>query len=683
MKSGFYPKLAWSGIRKNGKFYIPYILTGVGMVTMYYIISFLSWSPLITSLKGGASLSAMLYLGSHIIVIFSAIFLFYTNSFIIKRRKKEFGLYNILGMGKWNIGRILFCESLITAFISCLSGIVIGITLSKFFELALLNIMRAEINFAVTVSFRSILNIVFWFAVIYFLIFLNDLRQLRHTNPSDLLKSENAGEKPPKANWFFGVAGVAVLAAAYWLAVTINNPIAALEVFFLAVIMVIIASYLIFISGSVLLCKILQKRKKYYYKPNHFISVSSMMYRMKRNGAGLASICILATMVLVILSTTTCLYFGENSALDGRYPRDICVDVHFDGVSYIKDGNIDLYKNAVTDAADKKNSERNDTVEYVRASVSGTLRNGVVETDASNFDLSSFQDIVTVNMITLEDYNRINNTEETLGDGEILLATLRTEYSEDFINLNVGESETRFHIKKRLSDFPVTGDSAMDLFPTLFFVVRDLENTVASLDIPDENGNRMFDVRWYYAFNTSLDEDSEPELRNDIFNSFKNLLSEGKIDRLRCSVESKAENRVDFYSTFGGLLYLGVLLCVVFVFAAVLIIYYKQISEGYEDASRFEIMQKVGMTKREIRKSINSQLLTVFFLPLIFSGIHLCFAFPIIHKLLMLFNLFDGKLFAFTTVISFLCFTVLYMMIYKITSNAYYSIVSGSKRKEA
>ena len=327
MKKGFYPKLAFDGIRKNKKMYLPYILTSIGMVMMYYIIIFLQFSQSIKDAVQSSTVTQILGLGSWVIAIFSCIFLFYTNSFLIKRRKKEFGLYNILGMDKHNLGIILFWETLIIAVISLVIGLAAGIAFSKLAELVFLNLLKSDATFDLTVSSQGIGLCAIIFTVINILLFFNSLRQVRLSSAISLVKSEQTGEKPPKGNWIFGILGVLLLGGAYYISLSIEEPLQALTLFFVAVIMVIIGTYLVMISGSVLFCRLLQKNKKYYYKPNHFVSVSSMVYRMKRNGAGLASICILATMVLVMISSTTSLYFGEEDALAIRYPREINIDI--------------------------------------------------------------------------------------------------------------------------------------------------------------------------------------------------------------------------------------------------------------------------------------------------------------------------------------------------------------------
>ena len=678
MRAGFYPKLAWNGITKNKRFYLPYILTCVGMVSMFYIVSFLSTSPLLLYMPGSETVSSTLNLGSWVIGAFSLLFLFYTNSFLMKRRKKEFGLYNILGMGKWNIGRILFWETIITVLISFVCGAVFGIALSKLAELCLVNVIRGDVDFSLTVSSDALISTLTLFSVIFLLIFLNDIRQIKFTNPAELLRSENAGEKPPKANWFLGIVGVLLLGGAYYIAITIEDPVSALVLFFVAVLMVIVGTYLVFISGSVMFCRILQKRKKYYYKPNHFISVSSMVYRMKRNGAGLASICILATMVLVMISSTASLYFGSESSLAIRYPRDFTINVNFMDIEDMNDENISSVRDSIGGVAEDNDASQTDVIEYRWASVSGLLDGNEMETDVSNVDFT----IDMINFIPLSDYNRMMNKNETLEEDEVLVHTVRSSFDEDNFIIKQGNSfEKIYNVKNKLSDFTISGDAAMGFYPSVYIVVPDFASAVAPLsELLDYNGNEMVSLRWFYGFNTDVPTEKHAEMETEIFTAIGNV-AEDIESAHGFSCESREEESVSYYSTFGGLFFLGALLSVVFIFAAVLIIYYKQTSEGYEDQARFEIMQKVGMTKKEIRKSINSQLLTVFFLPLIFSAMHLAFSFPIIRKILLLFNLNDVFLFAVTTVICFICFALLYTFVYRITSNSYYAIVSGQKRR--
>lgn len=678
MKLVFYPKLAASSIRKNKRMFTPFILTCTGMVMMFYIILYLAVSDVLDSLIGAETLRQIFTLGSWVIAIFAAIFLFYTNSFLIRRRKKEFGLYNILGMGKHNIARILFWETLIIAIVSIGAGLVAGIAFSKFAELGMVNVMHGKVTYNLSVSFLAIKRSVQVFGVIFLLLLLNSIRQVRFASAVSLLRSENAGEKPPKGNWVFGILGIVLLSVAYYLAITIKDPIAALFTFFVAVIMVIVATYLVMIAGSVVFCRLLQKKKNYYYKPNHFVSVSSMVYRMKRNGAGLASICILVTMVLVVMASTTCLYFGEESAINLRYPRDINMDFRFTEVSALSDEHIDALKSGIFEELERRNVSPENGYYYRTASLSGVLNGTTVDVNPSNIDpAEAMTSMRLIYFVSLDDYNRLMGTDEKLSDGEALIYTNRDSYQGDTVSFC---GETTFRIKKSLDDFYQSGDSVMDMMSGITLVVPDLESTIEGLlSLSDFQGERLVQLRWLYNFDTGGEPNQQISLYEDLCDTFEDTSVKERLGYSSCYMESQENERADFYGLFGALFYIGIILSIVFILAAVLIIYYKQISEGYEDQSRFEIMQKVGMTKRDIRKTVNSQLLTVFFLPLLLATMHIVFAFPIIQKMLLMFNLNNVPLFAATTAISVVVFAVFYAIVYRLTSNAYYKIVSGMR----
>lgn len=684
MKKGFYPKLAFDGIRKNKKMYLPYILTSIGMVMMYYIIIFLQFSQSIKDAVQSSTVSEILGLGSWVIAIFSCIFLFYTNSFLIKRRKKEFGLYNILGMDKHNLGIILFWETLIIAAISLVVGLAAGIAFSKLAELIFLNLLKSDVTFDLTVSSQGIGLCAIIFTVINILLFFNSLRQVRSSSAISLVKSEQTGEKPPKGNWIFGILGVLLLGGAYYISLSIKEPLQALTLFFVAVIMVIIGTYLVMISGSVLFCRLLQKNKKYYYKPNHFVSVSSMVYRMKRNGAGLASICILATMVLVMISSTTSLYFGEEDALTSRYPREININFTTLDTQIYKDGQADKIRLEIDEIANKHNADIHNSFTYLAGTLAGMVTDGNVETDVRNVYSGTvdYNRVFQFNFVSIDDYNKIMGTDYKLKDGEAMIYLFRKDsnFNGDKLSFNGGQS---FKIVKYLDNFISQSDAAMTIVPTMAVFVNDLDKATQGMtDATHQHDSEpVVNFNWSYGFDTGLSEDEQIALSKDINSYLTDVSDDFKEDIHSTEVESREQNRLDFFSLFGGLFGLGIILSIVFIFAAVLIIYYKQISEGYEDQSRFDIMQKVGMTKKEIRKSINSQLLTVFFLPLIFAGMHLAFAAPIIKKLLLLFNLTNLNLFIVTILISFAAFALFYMIVYKITSNAYYKIVSGAKEE--
>lgn len=687
MKHNLYPKLAWTGICKNSRLYLPYILTCIGMVMMFYIVSFLSSSEYLASCKGGKDMQMILELGCGVIGFFAAIFLFYTNSFLMRRRKKEFGLYNILGMGKWNIARVLLWETFMIAVISIVIGSVGGILLSKVAELCMINILGAEALFFMRVDTASIGNTVVLFSIIFVLILLNALRQLHFANPIELLHSENTGERPPRANWIFAILGAGILGGAYYLAVTLENPLEVIMLFFVAVIMVIVATYLLFIAGSVTICKALQKNKKYYYRTNHFVSVSSMVYRMKRNGAGLASICILCTMVLVMVSSTVCLYVGKEESMRERYPRDINLKANYTKLkTYSTDAKaiskakkeIEIIKGIIDKTLSEYQQTGENWMNYRRMETAAMEKDGVFRTEDPGIYGSGMGKAWQIYLIPLEDYNRLMGENEELSGREVLLYTTRKSYKREEIIIGGREP---FVVKKNV-DFVDDGEAAMLSVPSMFIVVADFDRVVREFEeLVNYAGDPVCTVQWIYAFDLALEDEEQVEIHNAIWQNIRDFQTSTPEASIYYSMqmEGAAKERASFYALFGGLFFLGILLGIVFVFAAVLIMYYKQVSEGYEDQARFEIMQKVGMTKKEIRKSVNSQVITVFFLPLVAAGMHLSFAFPMVQKCLLLFGLVDVKLLVLVTLICFLVFAILYVLAYRITSHSYYSIVSGGR----
>ncbi len=682
MRISFYPRLAWTGVRKNKRLYTPYILTCIGMVMMYYIIAFLADSDVLAHMKGGEIMQSMLQMGTGVMSIFSLIFLFYTNSFLIRRRKKEFGLYNILGMGKWNLARILIWESLMIAALALGGGLAAGITFSKLAELGMVNILHVETDFSLTLSLKAIWETMIRFVVIFFLILLNMLRQIHLSNPIQLLRSEQTGEKPPKANWILALLGIIILGAAYYIAVSIENPVETLIWFFVAVVMVICATYLLFVAGSVALCRLLQKKKSYYYKTNHFVSLSSMVYRMKRNGAGLASICILCTMVLVMLSSTVCLYMGTEGSLRARYPRNINLDAALGSPEEADSEMVDQVRELAEQAAGENSLTLSEVLDYRITSVAGCIEGNRILLDIDqvrSFSVDNYAAIWQIFFVSLEDYNHLMGQEETLSADEVLIYTTKTEYEGDTIR--IGDQKT-FRIKKRAVGFVNNRVDAMQVIPSMYIFLPDYNKTITELAALEgaEEGTSP-DIHWIYGFDMDGSEEEQIRVQERLEELLREKTLSGGGSVFYATVEGVAKERADFYGLYGGLFFLGILLSVVFLFAAVLLMYYKQVSEGYEDQARFEIMQKVGMTKTDIRRSINSQILTVFFLPLLMAGVHLAFAFPMIYKLLILFGLMDLKLLILTTVGGFLIFTVFYVLVYRITSKAYYHIVSEGKER--
>lgn len=680
MKNGLYTKLAWTGIQKNRKLYLPYMLTCIGTVMMCYIVSFLKYSPVFGSLPGGDTVQAFLNMGFGVMCVFSLLFLFYTNSFLIRRRKTEFGLYNILGMGKKNLALVLGIETLLIALITLAAGLFCGILFSKLAELGIVKILGGTADFSFHIDLQSIRDTLLLFVVIYTLLYLNTLRQLHLTNPIELLHSENAGEKPPKGNALVAIFGAVLLIAAYVLAVSIEDPIAAMIWFFVAVIMVIIATYLLFISGSVTICRLLQKNKKYYYKTNHFISVSSMRYRMKRNGAGLASICILCTMVLVMVSSTVCLYIGKEDSLRMRYPRNYNLNVSVESLDMLHGEPVRQSLDALDSICENHGYAPTNVLSYPTAAFAGLIQNDriLLEVPESVNQLMDIENLWQFFIISLEDYNRLMGASETLADDEVMVYTTKDQ-TYDAPTLTIGTGEP-LQVKKQAESFVDNGVDAMQVIASLYIIVPDFDAAVTAFS----EQQTPAELNYIYAFDLSCSDDTQIALQEEMDAALSEIETQaGEGSGFNLLLEGVASERSFFYGMYGGLFFLGILLGIVFIFAAVLIIYYKQVSEGYEDQSRFEIMQKVGMTGREIRRSINSQVLTVFFLPLIMAGVHLGFAFPLIRKLLLIFSLTNFKLLILVTVCCYLIFALFYVLVYRATSRAYYSIVSTAERDQA
>lgn len=579
MKKRLYPRLAWQGIRKNGKIYFPYLAACIFVVMVYYLIGFLSSDPVIREMEGGAQMQIILSLGTGVMGIFSVIFLFYTNSFLMKRRKKELGMYHVLGMDRKNIAVVLIWENLMTAGISLGGGILGGILFSKLGQLAMIYLLGGKADFSFSINSDILIRTLKTYGVIFLLLLAYRILQIFRTRPLDLLKSESLGERPPRANWLSAILGAVLLGAAYGMAVTVKEPVIIIWLFFVAVLMVIGATYLLFMAGSVTLCKVLKKNKKYYYKTNHFVSLSSMMFRMKRNGAGLASICILSTMVLVMVSGTVSLFLGTEDSLRSRYPRNLVVNT-----PSLEDGVVSQVNQIVEGALEKYGVREENVLHYRQLVMSGMAEGNRMILDYANsgeFSYTEYENVRQIMVVPVEDYNRIMGTDETQS-----------------------------------------------------LIAQEISAGLQSLGEQDP------------AFSGT-------------------------------TVECVGVERMDFYSTYAGLFFLGILLGIVFLLGMVLIMYYKQVSEGYEDQSRFEILQKVGMTEREIRKSVNSQVLTVFFMPLIWAGIHTAFAFPMIYRLLQLFSLHNMWLLIGITGGCFLGFGLVYVLMYLLTSKSYYKIVRG------
>ena len=681
MKTALYPRLAWDGLRKNKRLFTPYLLTCICMVMMFYILSFLG-SPETCALlpRGSNTTGKILNLGSFVIFVFSAIFLYYTNSFLVRRREREFGLYNVLGMNKRNLARIVTWESLITAVLSLVLGLALGIVLSKLAELGLVNMLGGDINYRIRIDVDSLTRALGLYAIIFAVIWLSTVVRVGRSSAVALLRSESVGEKPPKANWLLGLAGVVILAAAYYLAVSITNPLDAIVWFFVAVILVIIGTYLLLVAGSVLLCRVLQKNKKYYYRPEHFVSVSSMAYRMKRNGAGLASVCIIATMILVMISSSSCLYFGAEDAVMTRFPRETNITLNAENTAQLEDANLDIYRKGIADYAAEHDIPVKNVQDYRFINLSGFLDGDTAQCYYRRAGVSvSYADIRDFYIISAKDYAAKTGETVSLADDEVLLLTNKCSYDRGTLTLSMENVSHTWRVKSVQSG-SIVPPSVGGLVAQITLIVNDPAAAVEGFRTRDEDDMTLLRFEWIYGFDTGLDDEASIEFESNLTSAIGQLVPETDNENFGYSylmTNSRGGASEDFYGSYGALFFIGIMLTLVFMLAAVLILYYKQISEGYEDQKRFEIMQKVGMTKKEIRRSIDSQLLTVFFLPLLLAGVHLAFAFPMIRRLLELFSLYNVGLFVTTTLVSFGAFALLYTIVYRLTAKAYYNIVSA------
>ncbi len=655
MNNKLYPRLAAENIKKNGKTYIPYIITCVLTVAMFYMINSLATNPELSNMKiGGSVMPVVLGMGSVVVGIFAVIFLFYTNSFLMKRRKKEFGLYNILGMGKRHIAKVVAFETLYVAVISLVLGLIVGISFDKLLYMCIAKIFGAKVSMGFYISVYSIITVFILFGILFSCILLNSLKQIVLSNPIELLKGGNVGEKEPKTKWIMTALGVICLAAGYYMAVTVENMGIAIGIFFIAVILVIIGTYMLFTAGSIFLLKALRKNKRDYYRPKHFISVSGMIYRMKQNAVGLANICILSTMVLVMISCTSALVIGIDDTIDRSNPYDLWVNVYHP------------YNSDSEDISSGYSGLKE--IERLAEKYKDSLE------EKGNYTLLSLNCNLTENIASLE--GNINF------EAQIILEEERNKYSGDNVILDLNADEVYLYTVNRSFDYStvtmfgkeykVKGvDAHSDNFsyPSLTIYVKDMD---ALMEINDNVNKEMGNVEKYNRLNRALQYNiTDEEKREEILNAFFEVNKKYSV-----YVSDRDSAKEDYMGLYGGLFFLGLFLGTLFIMATILIIYYKQISEGYEDQGRFEIMQKVGMSKGEVRSAIHSQVLCVFFLPLITAGIHTGFAFNLVLKCMYALGFANVPLYVTCTLASFLAFAVMYIVIYLITARTYYKIVS-------
>lgn len=664
MKHGLYLRLALQGMGKNKKIYFPYLLASSGCAMMSYIVLALSSDKDLANIKGGSTAQMALSMGSIVVLLFSLIFLLYTSSFLMKQRRREFGLLNILGMDKGNLSRVMLWESLFSYAVTMVLGIGLGVLFTKLCILLLFQMLGQIPVLNFTISIPALKAVLECFAGIFLLLLGKNLLQVRLSKPIDLLHSVNTGEKQPKANYLLAILGIASLAAGYYIAVTTDSVSNAFNLFFIAVLFVIAGTYLCFISASVAILKLLKKSKRYYYRSNHFVSVSNMIFRMRRNGAGLASICIILTMILVMLSSTLCLRLGCEDALRTRFPEQFRVEAYA-GDDFTTD--LDP-KKAAEDFLSRKGLTPTKLIGYTYdCAILGKEGNVLRLVNSLTGDSQNVTTFLA-QVMSLQDFNTRCDKDETLASDEVLLVGKRSLFPENTLDL---DGVAQYRVKDIFSTSNLRGEAAI-LAANACYVVLPTQADVDAFRLYAQEqcsaqGADVYFIRYAVCgFDLDLTDSEQETLFREMDAAIDNM-----------AVECRALDRMDFLALYGGLLFLGLLLGLTFLMAAVLIIYYKQVSEGYEDAGRFRILMDVGMTDREIRKSINSQLLTVFFLPLLVAALHTAFALPIISLLLTGFGFHNTLLYYLISGGVFLLTCLLYTAIYSATSRTYYNIVKS------
>ena len=656
----FYSKFALNNLVKNKRFILPYILSTIFTIASFYILTSLSLGKNLDKLPQGISATKqVLGFGVIVIAIFSAIFLFYTYSFLIKRRVREFGLYSVLGMTKKQIARILILETIFIAVITLVFGLAFGLLFDKLMLLVLLKLFTAGVSFGFVITPVAVFLTTVLFGGIFFLLLIYTVVKISRLKIVALLKEENNGEREPKARLILAILGLGLTGYGYYLAQTIQNPIKAITMFFIAVLAVIFGTYLIFMAVSITVLKLMKNNKNFYYKPKNFISVSGLLYRMKRNAVGLANICILSTMVLVTMGTTSALYAGSEDAYNTRFPRDIIIN----GYRSTEGKLAEIEKN-VKKATQDAGVETKDLVSYNMLNVVGSL-NGTEINYESEFT-GSFDKIKSIVVLELKDYNKVSKEQKTLNDGETLLfIDKKGKYEAN----EIAVQGVNLKIKEKLTDFPgALGTAAANIMDTYYVVVKDnadvkkIESALKKkLNISDGEG----EIFNYVGFNIS---DKSKEAK--VIENFKQLEKEGNIN-----IEGKAENEINFKGFYASFLFIGVFISMIFVVSQVVIMYYKQISEGYEDKGKFGIMRKVGLTDKQIKQSIRSQVLMIFFAPLAVATLHTVVAYPFIEKILKLFLATNNNVFLIALAVTIAVFGVFYLIVYLITSRIYYRII--------
>lgn len=658
-KGRLYPRLAWTNLMKNRQFYLPYLLTVICTSGAFYIVEALAGASDLPTMTRYAYLSAFMSIGAVVIALFSVIFLSYTNGFLMKRRKKELGLYNVLGLGKRHIALVLFYETLYTALLGIPGGIAVGLLLQKLAAMLLLRIAHADGYYRFYVSWRGVTATLVLFGLILLGNLLWNVFRIRLQNPMELLREGHAGEREPKSHWLLAVLGVLCLGGGYGIAVTCKNALSALALYFVAVFLVIIGTYCLFSAISIVVLKALRRNRSYYYQTNHFIGVSGMLYRMRRNAVGLANICILSTMVLVMVSGTLALYLGSADVLKKQFPGNVGVSVRYDPMNETPFSG-QAASQAVEKALAGMQLSAKSVYSYSTMQIYGIPnRDGsyAVQPDSSGSTEALF-------FLTKAEYAACPNAEAA----EPAPLTLR-----------LPDGTTTAVQAARISrGLPSIGAAFLSTIEPHWYVLEDeaaMQNLHESLRGVFGDAVKSWD--WYAFWTVQGDADTQLALPVDL----ETALGEGSLNGVgsweRMEVQGLEEFSREYYSINGGFFFLGLFLGLLFILAAVLIVYYKQVSEGYEDRERYLIMQKVGMERAMVRRSVDSQLLVVFFAPLLAAAVHVAFDFSLMLRLLTLFTLRNSALTLWCTLGTFAVFCAVYALVYRATARTYCRIVEA------
>lgn len=672
-----YPKLAATNIRNNRQFYLPYLLAGGLSVAMLYLVLAMVYNPGLREMNGGQTVAATLSFGGVIVRVFAAIFLFYTNSFIIKRRKKELGVYNILGMEKKHIAKVLSLEMLFTAVVTIAGGLVFGIVFNKLLTMILYRMTGLNASIPFTISTAGCRSVMITFVVIYAVALCYNLMQIKLANPIELLHSGNKGEREPKTKILITLIGVAALGGGYYLALTVGDAVSAITMFFIAVLLVIVGTYCLFTAGSIALLKLLRKNKKYYYQAKHFTTVSGMIYRMKQNAVGLANICILSTMVLVTVSTTVCMYLGIEDILTVRFPKEVIVTTHYAAMPE----NPETIETALDDSLAASGRGILSKCGYLNMSMTAVRREaGFSVTGIGAGTDYNISDVVVLDIVTKADYEKLTGESiAPLEEGEIAIA------AEPFYEGEILEFEDRTYTVKESLAYPADEEEYLASIAngTAYLIVPDDAEFEGIFETLAQNWNsERVALNINYDMSYEIDGTSEEKIAaeaavRDAVAVWESKEAQKSEAYAGCYIEAREENRAEYWTLNGGFLFLGLFLGTMFLMVTVLIIFYKQISEGYEDKERYAIMEKVGMSSVEVKHAIRSQVLTVFFLPIAVAVIHIIMAFPMIKLILDAFSLTNTTLFALCVAGTALVFFLIYLLVFVLTSRSYYKIVGN------